>query len=168
MSEHSRSPVRAFVFVTILGTIVTAVILFQRMSAPDTDRRNWPVSFVSDGQALYFTGRSLSGSRMLASGGNHHMVMMGTGACVDCHGTDRKGGRPWPMIWRVIPSLEADNLVDDHAHAGHNHDTYTADTLAVAITAGKRPDGSTLGKDMPRWTMSDADLRALTTFLLSQ
>lgn len=167
MSEKEKSRMRMFILSAGVSAIVIAVIVLQVMAAPATDRRHWPVTFASDGEALYFTGRSLSGSRMVPIGGNHHMMMRGAIGCVDCHGADRKGGRRWPMLWKAVPSLEAVALAGDHGHDGHTHDTYTAKTLAVAITEGKRPDGTTLGTNMPRWKISDADLGVLTDFLLT-
>ena len=165
MSEERQS--RTFILLMTLVATVLAGVVVHRNSAPETDHRNWPDEFMSDGEALYFTGRSLSGSRMIPSGGNHHMTMMGTGACVDCHGTDRKGGRLWPNFWQIVPSLEGVVLASDDAHGDHSHETYSAKTLASAITEGKRPDGTVLNSAMPRWKMSPADLSALTDFLLS-
>ena len=167
MSENSTPRLRKFMVLATLGVIAVAAFLFLKIAAPDTDRRNWPAVFGSDGEALYFTGRSLSGSLMRPIGGNHHVMMMGTGACVRCHGTDRKGGRLWPRLWQRIPSLETEALLGDHAHDDHAHASYTADTLATAIVKGTRPDGSSIGGDMPRWIMSDADLDALIGYLLT-
>jgi len=57
--------------------------------------------------------------------------------------------------------------VGDHTDDGHSHASYTSQTLAIAITEGIRPDGTALGRAMPRWSMSGADLEALTEFLLA-
>ncbi len=152
-------------------TLIVAVLTFWFQSSPDTYRSNWPAEFSSEGERLYFTGRSTSGIQMQPKGGNHHTMMMGGGGCVGCHGTDRSGGRLWPAFWQVAPPLTAGALTGaltgDHEHDGHDHETYTAGTLALAITRGIRPDGSKLSEDMPRWAMPEADLAALAEFLLS-
>lgn len=149
----------------LIGIIAAAFVVTA--SKPNTSRNGWPDSFASIGEQLYFTGRSSSGSRMVPNGGNHHMTMMGTGGCVDCHGADRKGGRLWPAFWQVALPLTADALAGDHAQDGHSHDAYTAEMLATAITDGIRPDGSILRQTMPKWKVSQADLDALTGFLMA-
>ncbi|MDF1671626.1 MAG: hypothetical protein P1U83_18675 [Roseovarius sp.] len=135
-------------------------------TAPNTNRANWPETFDSNGERLYFTGIGTNGARITPSGGNHHKAMMGGGGCVDCHGIDRKGGRLWPSFWQVAPSITAEALEGKHTQDGHTHEIYDFITLAGAITNGRRPDGSWIGAGMPRWLMSEEDLNELVTFLL--
>ena len=151
----------------ILLALVGLAIAGIAMTAPDTSRQNWPSQFTSEGQRLYFTGQSAAGQRLLPEGGNHHMTMMGTGACVDCHGTDREGGRLWPALWRTVPAITFTALTGEHGHDGHDHDTYSAQTLSKAITEGTRPDGSKLGPGMPRWSTAPQSLDQLVKYLLS-
>lgn len=146
--------------------LVAFAVFVARTTTPDKNRKNWPSTFASNGERLYFTGRSASGSEMKPYGGNHHMKMMGGGGCVDCHGTDRKGGRLWPNFWQIAPPITAEKLVGQHSQNNHSHEGYNGETLARAITEGIRPDGSSLGKGMPRWSMVDEDLQDLVTYLL--
>ncbi len=146
--------------------LLVLIGIFHVQTTPDTNRENWPKQFTSDGQRLYFTGQTASGQHMAPRGGHHHMTMMGNGACVDCHGTDREGGRLWPTFWHVAPAVTFSALAGDHGHGGHDHDTYDAESLAGAITEGIRPDGSTIGLRMPRWSMTPQSLDHLVNYLL--
>lgn len=146
--------------------LVVFAIFVARTTTPDKDRKNWPETFVGNGERLYFTGVSASGAKIQPRGGNHHMKMMGSGGCVDCHGTNRNGGRLWPNFWQVAPSITATKLVGEHTQDEHGHEGYNAETLARAITKGVRADGSDLGTGMPRWSMAAEDLQDLVTFLL--
>lgn len=145
-----------------VGLLVFAVVT----TAPNTNRANWPETYDSKGERLYFTGIGANGARIKPSGGNHHKTMMGGGGCVDCHGIDRKGGRLWPSFLQVAPSITAEALAGDHAQDDHSHESYDVSSLAHAITNGRRPDGSWIGAGMPRWLMSEEDLNELVTFLL--
>ena len=143
-------------------------VLSLAVTAPDTNRENWPIQFSSNGERLYFTGRGAAGAAMVSRGGNRHMSMMGGGGCVDCHGTDREGGRLRPSFWQVAPAVTVEALLGDHGQDGHDHKTYTNETLARAIAEGVRPDGSAMGQGMPRWSMSSNDINDLVTFLLGK
>ncbi len=170
MSGKNKTKARRFRLMAALAAalIVGGLFVMRAHTSPNTDRQYWPATFLTDGEALYFTGRSLSGSQLIPRGGNHHMTMMGAGGCADCHGSDRKGGWLWPTPWQVAPSITELDLTGGHAHDDHNHDGYTSETLADAITRGIRPDGSRIDRSMPRWSASEADLDALTAFLLKQ
>jgi len=94
---------------------------------------------------------------------------MGGNACVACHGADREGGRLRPSYLSVAPAITAEALLGDHADEdGHAHDAYDRASLAVAISTGRRPDGSEIGARMPRWSMSPEDLSDIAAFLLPE
>lgn len=131
------------------------------------------LSFVSNGERIYFTGSSVSGTAISASGGsgpmNMHMRMHGTG-CVTCHGTEREGRRLWPQFWIKAPALTAGALFESDAHEeGSNdhgeHGSYDDESLRRAITRGIDPAGDQLDDAMPRWTMSPDDLNDLIAYL---
>jgi len=137
------------------------------------DRENWPEQFQSNGERIYFTGTSASGSLINTYGGNMHMRMHG-GGCATCHGADRRGRRLMPSFWQVAPPLTPAALFDVHNEAltdtdndhGHgDHKSYDDVTLALAITKGIDPSGESLDGYMPRWSMSDRDLADLVEFL---
>ena len=129
----------------------------------------WPESFASNGERLYFTGRSTRGTRMVPSGGDRHMMMMGGAACAACHGADRQGGRVGMSFWTRAPALTPAALAGEHDDDdGHDHAGYTPETLARAITRGVDAGGEPLDPAMPRWSMSEADLDDLVDELLGE
>lgn len=170
-TKNGRMAIKAWIGkrIALIGAFVLLICLgyLSSQMAPDTSKRNWPMQFTSAGQRLYFTGQGTSGQRMLPSGGNHHMTMMGSGACVDCHGTNREGGRLWPSFWSKAPAITFSALSGAHGEDGHDHETYSAETLAKAIADGVRPDGTSIGPGMPRWSMPSQSLDDLVNYLLS-
>jgi len=125
-------------------------------------------SYSSDGERLYFTGKSESGRTITAAGGQHHMQTHG-GSCVTCHGAKREGGvRMMPWLWKIAPPLTTAALLGDHKDDGHAHDSYDADSLKKAITEGINPEGEELDGTMPRWEIQDKDLESLVQYLLSE
>ena len=129
------------------------------------------LAYASNGERIYFTGSSISGSAISASGGsghmNFHMRMHGTG-CVSCHGVEREGRRLWPQFWIKAPALTAEALFesDGHDEDGHgDHGSYSDESLRRAITQGIDPSGAQLNDAMPRWNMNTADLNDLLTYL---
>jgi cytochrome c oxidase subunit II len=121
--------------------------------------------FDSEGERIYFTGRSEEGELIQAVGGHHHVKMHG-GSCVTCHGAEREGGAiMWPRFWVSAPPLTYGALVQTHDD-GHQHNSYDASSLKLAILKGINPEGNPLHDTMPRWEMSEKDLNALVDYLL--
>ncbi len=127
-------------------------------------------SFASNGERIYFTGISASGNPIIAIGADGHMIRhmrMHGGGCATCHGAEREGGRIWPQFWIKAPALTAEALfASDHDDDGHgDHGVYDAESLRRAITEGEDPAGKQLDPNMPRWSMSRADLDDLIAYL---
>lgn len=133
-------------------------------------------SFNSNGKQIYFTATSKLGTTISYKGGpTTGMMMSGNLACVSCHGTDARGGKHTmnmetmdaPDIrWSILSSghhgtEEVDSLKQHHEEA------YTFESFKNSVEKGKHPDGDDLKKDMPRWQMSDADLKDVMSYLKS-
>lgn len=56
----------------------------------------------------------------------------------------------------------ADEEEDEHAEA---EGEYGLETFRLAVVEGQHPNGEPLSEEMPRWEMSDADLRDLAAYL---
>ncbi len=100
-----------------------------------------------------------------ASSFSNHMVR----SCASCHGAERQGGiRMMPFFWVKSPALTRQALfakadLDD----GHgDHESYNATSLAKVIRQGTDPSGEALDSSMPRWRLSDTDMKDLTDYLL--
>lgn len=138
-------------------------------------------AFASNGERIYFTGTSeRSGDIDYSGGPDAGMMMMGGQlSCASCHGPSARGGRHQmhmetmdaPNIrWDALAAHEADE-VDGHEEGAGDHTEaegdYTLATFRLAVVEGKHPSGEPLSEDMPRWQMSDADLRDLAAYLQS-
>ena len=129
------------------------------------------LAYVSNGERIYFTGSSISGSVISASGGNGHMnfhMRMHGMDCVSCHGAEREGKRLWPQFWIKAPALTAKALFESvtHDEDGHgDHGSYDNESLRRAITLGIDPSGEQLDDAMPRWNMNPTDLNDLIAYL---
>ena len=150
------------------GLFVIAVLA---MNMGNMGRENWPVQFQSNGERIYFTGMSSSGTPITSTGGTMHMQMH-LGGCANCHGADRQGGRLMPKFWKVAPPLTPAALFKKHDEGskddGHgDHGSYSDTALRRAITKGQDPENKQLDPAMPRWSMSEQDLTDLINFLKS-
>jgi cytochrome c oxidase subunit 2 len=118
-------------------------------------------SFSSNGQRIYFTGESSSGQQIAYSGGPGTM-MQGRLACVNCHGSEGKGGTVNMMMLRLdVPNITWTELTAQ----GSDHPPFTEETIKRAITQGIDESGAALKYYMPRWQMSDNDLNDLVNYL---
>jgi mono/diheme cytochrome c family protein len=124
--------------------------------------------FSSLGQQIYFTGTTASGPipRTIAGGGMTGLGMMGNVACVDCHGEDGRGGRVGMMFGAVeIPDIRYSTLSESRSEAGTTVPAWSDNDIVRAIRDGVEPDGQPLNAPMPRWAMTDTEIRAVVTFL---
>jgi hypothetical protein len=117
-----------------------------------------------EGKLIYYTGRNAKGKRIPFSlpgafpGGSgrmpHMRTRMGIG-CVNCHGRLGKGGTVFP---------------DDVKSKGIRWKTLSKEGFDIkkfkrAVTKGIDEDGETLSPFMPRWNMTDSELKALRLYL---
>lgn len=129
---------------------------------------NIPASFSSNGERIYFTGVSANGITIHPapdSSFSNHMVR----SCASCHGAERQGGiRMMPFFWVKSPALTRQALLakTEHDDAHGDHESYTPTSLAKVIRQGVDPAGEALDSSMPRWHLSDTDMKDLTDFLL--
>ena len=126
---------------------------------------------ITNGEIIYFTGRTKSGDLIPYTGGLPMGGMMGGSlSCTSCHGADGRGGiHMMQMQWMDAPDIRYDALLSEaEEHGGdeqEHHGEYDLDTFRMAVIEGKHPDGDPLDRDMPRWHMTDEDLSSLLEFL---
>ena len=135
----------------------------------------WAIgSFNSNGEQIYFTGTSNSGTPVTFTGGPDSVMMLtgGTLACVSCHGINAHGIRHvagkeimhapdlrWPSLTKMKQKVESKG---EHEQLIGN---YNFDDFKKEVVDGKELDGDKLDEDMPRWKMSDEDLKDLMNYL---
>ena len=137
--------------------------------------------FGSNGERVYFTATSERGTEIDYSGGPNPggmMMMGGRLSCASCHGKDARGGvHTMHMQSMDAPNIRWEALAqhggephedEDESDEAHNDEgRYDFETFRTAVTEGLHPDGELLSDDMPRWEISEADLRDLAEYLQS-
>ena len=130
-----------------------------------------PVSsgrFASLGQQIYYSGSDANGPipRSVAGGGITGVGMMGSPACVDCHGADGRGGRIGMMFGNVvIPDIRYSTLTTARSEGTATIPAWTDADIARAIRDGVEPSGQSLKSPMPRWSMTDTDMTDVIAYL---
>src|SRR3990172_2649412 len=119
-------------------------------------------SFSSNGERIYYTGIDSTGRRIGLEGGPMWLNMRG-GSCVNCHGTNGKGGVP-VMMGTEIPE-DLTNLYAPHSQGDEKMVPYNDDLLKRAITKGIDANGESLDPTMPRWYLPEKDLNDLVTYI---
>jgi cytochrome c oxidase subunit II len=118
-------------------------------------------SFTSNGQRIYFTAASSSGERITYTGGPGGM-MQGPLACVNCHGSEGRGGTVnFMMQTSDVPDITWPTLTGQY----EDHQPFTEETVKQAIAQGVDPASNSLEYPMPRWQMSTQDLNDLVAFI---
>lgn len=137
----------------------------------------WAVgTFNSDGQRIFFTATSITGSPILYSGGPESDIMLtgGKPACVSCHGIDASGGRhiqgdirmDAPDIrWSALTKMKQKQLLKEGKDTANVE--YTLADFKKEVIDGRELDGDKLDEDMPRWKMNNDDLTLLMKYLKS-
>lgn len=134
-------------------------------------------TYASNGERIYFTATSERGTVIRPIGGfRFGGMMMGRLTCASCHGPDGRGGThvmhmdvmEAPDIrWRVLASGEHGGHGDGEEHADEHGEAeaYDEEAFARALREGIAPGGHQLSPEMPRWQISDEDLKDLIEFL---
>ena len=124
--------------------------------------------FPSNGQRIYYTGADATGPipRTIAGRGMTGFGMMGNIACVDCHGEDGRGGRVGMMFGTIdIPDIRYLTLTTARSDNGTSIPAWTDSDITHAISDGVEPNGHALKARMPRWSMSEADVADVSTYM---
>lgn len=125
-------------------------------------------SYSSPGEGIYYTDIGPNGEHIAFRDGPPWLPMHG-GSCVGCHGPDGRGGRPVSPTGVNAPDIRYEVLTGKEHPAeetGHAHEhRYTDATIARAITKGLDDDGKPLDPAMPRFDMSEREVKDLVGYL---
>jgi cytochrome c oxidase subunit 2 len=118
--------------------------------------------FRSNGERIYFTGVGRSGPIPRVGGA----MMSAGGGCVSCHGPTGRGGRIGVMMGGIIsvPDIRYSKLTSAHTEE-EAMPAWTNGDIARAVREGVEPNGESMNSYMPRWKMTDADMRDLIGYL---
>lgn len=152
-----------------------AVVAAEPQSAPDTAPLLPDERQVELGKRMYREGRLPSGQPMRAMV-QHDIPLPGTQvACIGCH---RRSGLSSSEGQVFVPPISGDilyrpreisrkQMYASRSEGPGTRPAYTDKTLARAIRDGIDPAGRTLDTLMPRYSLSDANLTLLLTYLKS-
>ncbi len=112
--------------------------------------------YSSNGEMIFMTGVNERGERIPFAAGPQWLYMHG-GGCASCHGTDGRGG-VYPMMCGVkTPDIRYSILSEKHGMSDED--------IIRAITKGVDDEGNQLDLCMPRWQMSEKDIRDVIDYL---
>jgi ABC-type branched-subunit amino acid transport system substrate-binding protein len=118
------------------------------------------------GAKIYDEGVSASGGQVTARVGSTSFDLPATAVpCANCHGHDGLG-RPEGGL--VPSNIQWSELTKPYGHIhppARRHGPFNAESLARSITAGVDPAGNPLDPAMPRYRMSDADMKDLIAYI---
>jgi ABC-type branched-subunit amino acid transport system substrate-binding protein/cytochrome c553 len=118
------------------------------------------------GRKIFEEGLSPSGGAISARVGSSAFDVPGSAVpCANCHGPDGQG-RPEGVV--VPPNIQWSELTKSYGHVhtkGRKHPAFDETSFRKAVSFGVDPAGNDLDLAMPRYTMSERDLRSLTAYL---
>ena len=132
-----------------------------------------PAVLVALGKRIYREAIDSSGTPIKAMGPSGVVLDGKDAACVTCHRRSGYGGSEGKYSVRPVtgPALFEDQTLIEHAPrikaqlGARLRPAYSAETLARAIRAGTDSSGKPLEPVMPRFPLSDRDLKALAAYL---
>jgi cytochrome c oxidase subunit 2 len=125
-------------------------------------------TFASSGERLFLTGTDPNGNPVPRTGGAPAGMMNAGGGCASCHGTDGRGRTVSSMMGSfTAPDIRWSVLVAPPAGEGGAPAGVPFDeaSFARAVRDGLDPEGQSLKAPMPRWRLTDQQVRALIAYI---
>lgn len=155
----------------VFNTLVPVLLLLGAAQAPAAESN---ADEVARGQRIYQEGILSSGAPMKGVRFGNSAISGSQAACVTCHRRSGMGAVEGDVL---VPPVTGNALFETHRTVvammdprrdrffNQRHAPYTDDTLAKAIRGGINNSGHDMSRLMPRYNLSDADLKALTAYL---
>ncbi len=162
---HRKINMTAKRLLVVIIALLLAACAFGSQSIGSGGSAQGTRAFGSNGERIYFTATSERGTAITSTGGPMaNGGMMGGGliangqfACATCHGPTGQGGQQSRGMMQGIAAKD----IRWSALQGE----FDTEKFRLAVTQGQDPDGTQLSTDMPRWSISDADLADVITYL---
>lgn len=138
-------------FILILAALALAGCGAQKPAAAPTAAAMKADPY-ANGRTIFMTGHDLAGRRLGASPPPMRV------SCMQCHHANGSGGVHFPD-GAVSADLRRDALTKGQKHP------YTIPLLERAISRGIDNEGAKLDPVMPRWRMSQTDLRDVAKYV---
>jgi cytochrome c553 len=164
----SYSPPSSSLTAWIAGALLSFSLPIAAMAAA-------PADLVAAGKRIYESGVLASGGSLLGKRQDGTVLNGEAAACTHCHRPSGMGQvesdiQVAPITGRFLFPPEGEKplaLMDPRYGKRMNlkREPHTDDSLAEAIRNGRGSNGQALNQLMPRFTLSDADMRALNAYL---
>lgn len=160
---------RQLLLLLLLGSVTPV----KAQVVPATGDERLPQELFETGKALYLEGKRSDG-QPIAARVRGDVTLQGTQyACVTCHrrsgiGSSEGGDQVLPVTATALFSPRISSLHDNYPNGGMHHETrpaYTAESLGRALRQGIDPAGRELSPLMPRFVLTDHEVKALSSYL---
>jgi cytochrome c oxidase subunit 2 len=139
----------------------------------NTNQPSGSNSSIRNGERIYFTSTSNRGDSITYQGGPAFggMMMGSYLTCAACHGPEGHGGvHMMHMQLMEAPDITynaLNDMMEEETGGTMQPGGYSLEDFRKSVVLGEHPDGDELDPNMPRWQMSDADLKDLFAFIKS-
>ncbi len=156
--RKERTKSRAAILPYIVLSAALAFLLLAALSCG-------PRSYSTNGETIYYTGFNDRDERIPFEAGPMWLAVHG-GGCVRCHGPSGRGGQPVMMVRAIPADIRYESLTSGkYDPSGEAGTPYNDELIVRAIRQGIDPDGQPLDPGMPRWEMTDNDVRDVIDYL---
>jgi len=121
-------------------------------------------AFSSNGARIFFTAGSARDDSITVQGVVRAPDGRSMYACADCHGPDGRGA-PLPFGNTTYRTPDITFAVLTSTVPPRRKAPYSEGTLGLTLRTGVAVDGRKLDEAMPRWNMSEEDMRDLIAYL---
>ena len=152
----------------MIASWLPVVALAQAVASGNADELEW-------GRRIYTQGVLSSGMELTGTRAGRTPVSGAAAACVNCHRPSGMGQVEADFSVQPIngnflfAARDEKRLATMDPHVGkvfnRSHDPYTDATLAAAIRTGVNSSGRELNAIMPRFNLSDTDVKAVAVYL---
>lgn len=143
------------IIIGVVGVIVVGLLSANSSAAGGGETSPSDAAII--GRSIYLTGVGSDGTAIPRSATTMRGMMARQG-CATCHGNDGRGGT---ITVPGSDSIEAPDI----RYSALRDEGFTDDSIARAIREGVDERGDDLDLMMPRWNMSDTDMKYLIEYL---
>jgi hypothetical protein len=153
--ESRRLVIYLIVLLVILvGMLVYLFVQMHRLGPEGRGGVNEPN--LAEGGEIFLMGKSLSGRMIPISGGPPWFLTEG-GGCSACHGDNGEGGKSVHDLKTVPPNIRKE--------VKKGIGGMSEEEFGNLVRWGERPNGKSLSHEMPRFDLSDDEVRNLLAFI---
>ncbi len=161
---------KQFIRIVLLALVVLSFVAAIACAEQALDSNEiLRTAVISNGKSIYDTGKREKGAHMAFTGGPYWLHVDG-GGCAKCHGKRGWGSvvptdcnsKTTPITFKYL----AGNGYPFSAREDGTHPVYTTYTFKVLMRSGLKPNGYEADYCMPRYFISNDEIRDLLGYLI--